>query len=82
MPMNLVSYQCQPSKTLHLKSEKCSGGKQSKIRLTGMVAANALGEKLPLFVIGKAANTLLQKREVSAMPLQKSEEKLDGWSLV
>ena len=31
------------------------GGKHSKIRLTGMAAANALGQKLPMFVIGKLA---------------------------
>ena len=48
-------YQALPKKTLHLKSEKCVGGKHSKTRLTGMAAANAVGEKLPMFVIGKSA---------------------------
>ena len=48
-------YQALPNKTLHLKSEKCVGGKHSKTRLTGMAAANAVGEKLPMFVIGKSA---------------------------
>ena len=33
-----------------------SGGKNSKIRLTGMAAGNAIGEKLPMFVIGKSKN--------------------------
>lgn len=47
-------YQCLPNKTLHLQSEKCSGGKHSKVRLTGMAAASANGEKLPMFVIGKS----------------------------
>ena len=47
-------FQCLPNKTYQLKSEKCSGGKLSKIRFTGMAAANAVGEKLPMFVIGKA----------------------------
>ena len=47
-------YQCLPNKTYQLKSEKCSGGKLSKIRITSLAAANALGEKLPMFVIGKA----------------------------
>ena len=46
-------YQCLPNKTLHLKSEKCSGGKNSKIRITGLAAANSVGDKLPMFVIGK-----------------------------
>ena len=47
-------YQCLPNKTLHLKSEKCSGGKNSKIRITGLAAANSMGDKLPMFVIGKS----------------------------
>ena len=41
-------------KTLHLKSEKCSGGKNSQIRITGLAAANSVGDKLPIFVIGKS----------------------------
>ena len=47
-------YRALPQKTLHLKGEKCSGGKHSKIRLTGLAAANMTGEKLPMFVIGKS----------------------------
>ena len=38
-----------------MKCKKCSGGKPSKIQLTGMVAATVAGEKLPIFVIGKSA---------------------------
>ena len=30
------------------------GGKHSKVRLTGMAAGNVKGERLPMFVIGKA----------------------------
>ena len=48
MPFGLF-YQCVPN-----KSEKCSGGKLSKARITGMSLANAAGDKLPMFVIGKA----------------------------
>ena len=47
-------YQGLSKKTLHLKSEKCSGGKYSKVRLTGMAAASAAIEKLLIFVIGKS----------------------------
>ena len=47
-------FQCLPNKTYQLKSEKCSGGELSKIRITGMEAASATGEKLPMFVVGKA----------------------------
>ena len=50
-------YQALPNETLHLKSEKSVGDKHSKITVTGMVAANAMGEKLPLFVIGKSARS-------------------------
>ena len=38
-----------------MKGEKCSGSKDSKVRLTGMAAASAAGEKLPIFVIDKSA---------------------------
>ena len=47
-------YQCLPSKTCRLSGEKCSRGKNSKVRLTGMAAASATGEKLDMFVIGKS----------------------------
>ena len=49
-------YQCFADKTYHLKREKCSGEKKSKVRLTGMAAASAVGEKLPMFVIWKSKN--------------------------
>ena len=47
-------YRAQPNKSLHLKNENCVGGKHSKLRLAGLTGANAVGEKLPLFVIGKS----------------------------
>ena len=46
-------YQCLPNKTLHLKGEKCSGGKYNKIHFTGLAAGNAYRERLLMFVIGK-----------------------------
>ena len=48
-------YQALPSKSMHFRNERCSGGKFSKVRLTGLAAANATGEKLPMFHIGKSA---------------------------
>ena len=39
---------------MHFKNKRCSGGKFSKVRLTGLAAANAIGEKLLMFVIGKS----------------------------
>ncbi|XP_065654846.1 tigger transposable element-derived protein 4-like [Hydra vulgaris] len=46
-------YQCLPDKSLHLKNEKCIGGKHSQVHLTGMAAGNVKGERLSLFVVGK-----------------------------
>ena len=36
-------YQCMSNKTYHFKNEKCTGGKHSKICLTGMAVGNANG---------------------------------------
>ena len=44
-------HQCYPYKTYQLKPEKCYGGKLSIICIAGMAATNAIGEKLPMFVI-------------------------------
>ena len=52
--MNLCCFfRMQLNKSPNLRSEACTGGKYSKIRLTGMAAANATGDKKPMFVIGK-----------------------------
>ena len=64
-------FQALPSKSLHLKDEKCIGGKFSKVRLTGLAAANANGEKCPVFI-------MLQKPQATALPLQRAEKTLDG----
>ena len=47
-------YQCLPNKTYFFKGQKCSGGKNSKVRLTRMAVENAIGEKIPMFVISKS----------------------------
>ena len=47
-------YRAQPNKSLNLKNENCVGGKHSKLHLAGLKAANAVREKLPLFVIDKS----------------------------
>ena len=47
-------FKALPTKSLHWKGERCSGGKRSKVRITGLAAASATGEKLPMFVIGKS----------------------------
>ena len=48
-------YQALPDKSLHYKDVSYSGGKHSKVRLTGLTVGNATGEKLSLFVIKKSA---------------------------
>ena len=47
-------YRAHPNKSLYLKNKNCVGGKHSELRLTGLTATNAAGEKLLLFVIGKS----------------------------
>ena len=67
-------YQCLPEKTYHLKGEKCSGGKKSKLRFTGMAAASATGEKLPMFVIGKSKKPRCFKN-IKHLPCQYTSQK-------
>ena len=45
-----------PDRTLQFKGIDCKGGKHAKDRITVLVGASALGEKLPLVVIGKSAS--------------------------
>lgn len=71
-------YQVLPEKSLHLKSEKCVGGKHSKIWLTGMTAANALGKKFPMFVIGKLAKPWCFSG-VQNIPCRYRAQKIGGW---
>ena len=71
-------YQALPDRSLPLKSEKCVGGKHSKIRLTGMTAANALGEKPPMFVIGKSAKPRCFSG-VPNIPCRYRAHKKAGW---
>ena len=57
MPTSSVfSINVSQIKHITSKEKKCSGGKKSKVRLTGMAAASAVGEKLAMFVIWKSKN--------------------------
>lgn len=59
-----------PDKTLEFKDVKCSGGKQSKERLTALVCANMSGnDKLPILVIGKSKNPRCFKN-VKSLPTE------------
>ena len=67
-------YQCLPNKTYHFKGQKCSGGKNSKVRLTGMAAGYATGEKLPMFVISKS-KTLRCFKHIKNLPCKYKSQK-------
>ena len=74
-----IFYQCLSNKTFHLKSDRCPGGKQSKTRITGLAAANAVGDILPMFVIGKSQNPrCFKKCKITTMKISVTTEKLDG----
>ena len=62
-------YRCLPNWTHAFKGGTCSGGKQSKKRLTLLLGANMMGtQKLPVFVIGKSANPMCFKN-VKMLPV-------------
>ena len=73
-----LSYRAQPNKSLDLKNESCVGGKQSKLRLTGLIAANAVGEKFSLLITGKSKKPQCFKY-VKHLPCQYRKQK-KNWS--
>ena len=70
-------YQYLPNKSYQLKTGKCSGGKHSKIRITSLAAANAVGSKLAMFVIGKAKKPRRFKN-INTLPCRYRAQK-KGW---
>ena len=52
-------------------------GKSSKVRLTGLAASNALGEKLPMLVIGKSANPRCFKH-IKSLPCKYMDSWMDS----
>ena len=80
MSLTLTSfYKCMTNKACQLKSEKCSGGKLSKVRITSMAATNTVEDKIPMFVIGKAQKPRCFKN-VKLLPCRyrHQKKKLDG----
>ena len=49
-----IVFQQNPTKALHLKGKCGTGDKHSQVRLAGLAAGTAAGEKLPVFIIGKS----------------------------
>ena len=62
-------YQMHSEKSLHLKKEQCIGGKQSKVRITGMAASNASGDKIPINLLVSRES---RKSPVDIVPRKKS----------
>ena len=73
-------YEALPLKSLHFRGKRCSGGKHNKVRLTGMAAFDAFGEKIPMFVIGKSDSPRCFKhvRDLSCR-YRSQKENMDGW---
>ena len=49
-------YEALSSKSLHFRGRRCSSGKHSKVRLTGITASNTLSEKIPMFATGESTS--------------------------
>ena len=81
MQTSLVCFIRLYQKTLHLKDDKCTGGKHSKIRVTGLADANMNGDILSMLSAGKSKNVkLLQKFQKITLLLPRPEKKLDGFN--
>ena len=61
-------------KRYFLAEKKAFRGKKSKVRLTGIAAASATGEKLPMFVISKSKNLHCSKN-VKNLPCEYKSQK-------
>ena len=70
-------FQALPSKYLHLKEEKCIGGKFSQVRLTDLAAANANGEKFSMFIMGKSKSPRCFKN-LKQLPCRYRGQKKNG----
>lgn len=63
-------FKALPNRTLAIKGDKCKSGKQSKVRISILLAASATGEKLKPFVIGKSLKPRCFKNiKVSKLPV-------------
>lgn len=69
-------FQCLPNKTAIFKGDECKGGKQSKVRVTVLLAANQNGsEKLPPVMIGRSEKPRCFAKVKSFPILYKSNRK-------
>ena len=70
-------YKAFPTKSMHLKGEKCSGGKNSKVRLTGLAAANMY--VIGMFVIRNQTNPVAL-RGLKALHVDTVRKKRVRWT--
>lgn len=68
-------FQALQNKTLETLGETCTGGKHSKVRLTGISVASAAGEELPLHVSEKVKNLRCFKKVKSLPCMYKAQTK-------
>ena len=70
------------NKTCQLKSEECSREKLSEVCVTGTAAANAVGDKIPIFVTGKARKPHCFKN-LKFLPYRYQHKRnLAGWGTI
>ena len=58
-----LCYQAEPKTSFNLKKENCVGEKHSKLHLKEWAAANEIGKRLAMFVIGKTKSHRCLKSE-------------------
>ena len=71
-------YQSLPDISYQFKTDKCSCGEHSKTRIGCLAGANAAGNKLPMFVIGKVKNPSVLKT-LRNLPVDIDHEERAGW---
>ena len=75
-------YQALPNKSLHYKGERCSGGKHSKVRLTGVAVGNTTRKVALIYDRNVSQTTLFQWCKKFTLWLSFSKKELDGWRFV
>ena len=77
---NGISFKTLSGKSNHATPDWRSGWKHSKIRITGLVAANTAGVRLSMFVNGKAKNPRCFKN-IKTSPCIYQWQKKAGWAV-
>ncbi|GBN01299.1 hypothetical protein AVEN_201320-1 [Araneus ventricosus] len=76
-------FQCLPNKTAVFEGEECHGGKQSKLRVTVLLATNQSGkEKLPPAMIGLSKKPRCFAKIKSFPMMHKSNQKAGNFLVI